>query len=101
MKKKIKKTLGNFLKPKDAKLNAVKFGLAGGITTAICVLFTTIIGILGWFGGLQGWISLIAEAYGSLGYNVSWTGAILGAVDSFVDGFILTAIFAWIYNKLL
>tara|TARA_Y100000034_G_scaffold54708_1_gene67010 strand:- start:16080 stop:16382 length:303 start_codon:yes stop_codon:yes gene_type:complete len=90
-----------FRKPKEAKLNAVKFGVAGGITTAICVFFTTIMGVLGLFGGLTGWTSLIAEAYGSLGYGVSFLGAILGAIYSFIDGFILIWIFALIYNKLL
>ncbi|MBT96875.1 hypothetical protein CMI49_02155 [Candidatus Pacearchaeota archaeon] len=90
-----------FRKPKEAKLNAVKFGVAGGITIAICVFFTTIIEVLGLFGGLAGWTSLITEAYGSFGYGVSFLGAIFGAVYSFIDGFILTWIFALIYNKLL
>ncbi len=39
--------------------------------------------------------------YGSLGYSVSLMGAILGAFYIGIDTFILTYLFAWIYNKLL
>jgi len=101
MAKKKKFDFNIFRKPKETRLNAVKFGLAGGITTAICVFSITILAVFGWFGELTGWTSLIAEAYGFLGYSVSFLGAFLGAVYSFIDGFILTFIFGWIYNKLL
>lgn len=80
------------------KLNALKFGIAGGIATAICIAFTTILGIFGFF---QEYNNLIVSIYGFLGYSISWPGVLLGAIYGFMDGFVLTAIFAWIYNKLL
>ena len=83
---------------KFGKLNTLKFGLAGGIAAAICVAFTTILGIFGFFPEYN---SLIVSIYGFLGYSISWLGVLLGAIYSFIDGFIFVGIFAWIYNKLL
>jgi len=80
------------------KLNAVKFGLAGGIVTAVCVIVTTIAGIYGYFLEYN---SLVVSIYGFLGYSLSWLGVFLGAVYSFIDGFVLTWLFAWVYNKLI
>ena len=88
-----------FRKPKEAKLNAVKFGLAGGITTAICVLFTS---LLVWINYAPMWVALITDIYGSFGYDATtFFGTVLGVIYSFIDGFLLTWIFALIYNKLL
>ena len=85
---------------KFAKLNSVKFALAGGIATAICVLITSLFYLLFGIGGM--WIALIRDIYGFFGYNpTSFFGIILGTIYSFVDGFILTLIFAVIYNKIL
>jgi len=80
------------------KLNTFKFGLAGGITVAICIAFTTILGIYGFFPEYN---NLILSLYGFLGYSLSGLGVLLGAIYGFIDGFLLTVIFAWIYNKLL
>lgn len=83
---------------KFGKLNTLKFGIAAGITAGICVAFTTILGIYGLFPEYN---NLIISIYGFLGYSISWAGVFLGAIYGFIDGFILTAIFAWVYNKLL
>ncbi len=83
---------------KEVKLNASKFGLAGGIVTAICVALTTLAGIFGYF---QEYNSLIVSIYGFFGYSISWLGIFIGAIYAFIDGFILTWLFAWFYNKLL
>lgn len=87
-------------KEKTGKLKALRFALAGGITTGICVFITTILAII-----IPGYatltVSLIKDIYGFLGYNASIPGAILGAIYGFVDGFILTGIFALVYNKLV
>ena len=81
------------------KLNAVKFGLAGGIVTGICIFITTLMtAIWGWF---PVYTNVIVDVYGFLGYNASFLGAILGAIYGFIDGFIAVGVFAWIYNKLL
>ncbi len=86
-----------------SKLNPVKLSLAAGIITAICVALTTIAGILGWFPEYTAlsfdWLTSI---YGFAGYKgATWLSVFLGAIYSFIDVFIITAIFAWIYNKLL
>jgi hypothetical protein len=82
------------------KLHAVKFGIAGGLITALCVFVVTILGTL--FSGYAShstWI--LQEFYGFLGYKVCIGGALLGAVYGFIDGFIIIWFFAWVYNKLL
>ncbi len=80
------------------RLDAVKFGIAGGAVTALAVALITIGGIYGYLGNSM---NLISDWYGAFGYSVTWLGVLLGGVYSFIDGFILTWIFAWIYNKLL
>jgi hypothetical protein len=84
-----------------AKLNPVKLGIACGIVSALVVAITTIAGIFGIMGGFPAWNGLIEDIYGSLGYSVSSLGVILGAIYAFIDGFIMTWVFALIYNKLL
>jgi len=83
---------------KKEKLDAVKFGLAGGIVTAICVFLTTVAGIYGYCPECT---SLITGIYSGFGYSVSWLGAVLGAIYGAIDMFVLTWLFARIYNKLL
>jgi hypothetical protein len=80
------------------ELNVLRFGIAGGITTGICVAFLTILGVYGLFPEFN---NLIISIYGFLGYSLSWIGVFLGAIYGFIDGFILTAFFAWIYNNIL
>lgn len=85
---------------KGAKLNALKFALAGGAITALCIFVVTITGMLvEGYAYHSTWI--LMEIYGFLGYKISLFGAVLGAIYSFIDGFILTWIFALIYNKLV
>ena len=84
-----------------SKLNAYKFGLAGGILGAVCVMATTLSGIMDWFGGLKIWNEIIADIYGGLGYKITWLGMLLGGVYGFIDCFIAVWLFALIYNKLI
>jgi len=81
-----------------ADLHAVKFGLAGGIVCALGVAILTIAGIYGYFAEFN---ALIISIYGFLGYAVSGTGILIGAVCGFVDGFIGLWLLATIYNKLI
>jgi len=82
-----------------AKLNALKFGFAGGKVTGLMVALSTIAGIYGVMGGFPLFNALIADIYGTLGYTVSWLGVLLGAIYGFIDGFIFFGLMAWIYNK--
>jgi len=84
--------------PKYAKLNPVKFGLAAGILTAICVFITTLVGTTGYCPECT---NLLTSVYSSFGYSVSFLGAILGAIYGFIDMFIGGAVFAWLYNRLI
>ncbi len=62
---------------KFGKFNTLKFGIAGGIAAGICVAFTTILGIYGFFPEYN---NLIVSIYGLLGYSISWIGIFLGAI---------------------
>lgn len=85
---------------KYQKLHAVNFALAWGIVSAICVFLTTLAALI-WGGYAASWTSALTSIYGFLGYNVSFLGAILGAIYGFIDVFIITWVFALIYNKFL
>ena len=82
------------------KLNAVKFGLAGGILSGLFILLLTFFSLVG-SGYASTWTGMIVEIYGFLGYSISWFGVVLGAIYGFIDGFIFCGVFALIYNKLL
>ena len=86
-----------------ARLHAVKFGIAVGVISALCVVFTTLCGIFGWFAGYWALVLPWLEAtYGLLGYaGANWTSVGLGAIYGFIDGFVGGFVFAWVYNKLI
>jgi hypothetical protein len=84
-----------------SKLSPLNLGLAGGIIFAIMTFLTTIAGIYGVMGGFPLYNALLHDIYGAIGFSVTWTGAILGAVYCFIDGFILIVAITWIYNKLI
>jgi len=71
--------------------------MALGIISAVYVFFA---GITAW---LFDWGTSVVEVISSLyiGYAPSFTGAIIGAVWAFIDGFIAGLLIAWIYNKFL
>ena len=86
-------------KRRNAKgLNAVNLGFAGGILGGAIVLLTTICGIL--FNKYPEFLSLIADIYGILRYDVTWFGAILGGIYGFIDCFIFFWLLALLYNRL-
>ena len=91
----------NNIVQKFVKLHAVKFGLACGIVSGICIALTTLAGISGFLGGFPLWNALILDIYGRFGYSLSLPGVLIGAVYGFIDAFIATWVFALVYNKLL
>lgn len=95
----IKETVDAFVHPKYPGFNSVKLGLAGGIVTGFCFMFTMIAHLLK--GGFPKWTELILEAYGSVGVGLTYTGSVLSGIYGFIDAFIILWIFAVIYNKLL
>jgi len=84
--------------PRYAKIDPLRFGLAAGILAAICVAVSTILAMNGYF--LQ-YNSLILSIYAPFGYTFSGVGIILGAIYAFIDAFIVTALFAWIYDLMI
>lgn len=78
------------------KFNIKAFSLACGIVWGVCVLLSTF-----WFvitGASGTTLGKLSKFY--IGYSVSWGGAFVGLIWGFVDGLIVGAIFAWLYNKL-
>ena len=84
-----------------SKLNPVKFALAVSIIFAAFILILTLIAILEPFGHHPQIVSLFSSVYGGIGYSVTYIGALIGAAYVFIDTFILTWIFALLYNKLI
>jgi len=78
------------------KLNVKAFALACGIVWGVAILFVTY-----WllaFDASGTTIEKLGKVY--LGYSYSWFGGLIGLIWGFVDGLIVGAIFAWLYNKL-
>ncbi|MFC1710611.1 hypothetical protein ACFLZJ_00415 [Nanoarchaeota archaeon] len=82
------------------KLNAAKFGVAGGLITVICMFFTGLAMLIG-PGYLPSLANFFNQVYSIFGLQSSIFPLILISILSFIDGFIITWIFALIYNKLL
>ncbi len=78
------------------KLNVKAYALTCGILWGLAVLLGT------WWlliRGADGEIITKLSAF-YIGYSYSWGGAVIGLLWGFVDGLIVGAIFAWVYNKL-
>jgi hypothetical protein len=99
-KSKVKSGFKALWKQKGAELNALKFGIAWGILSAIYVFLMTLVGMLS-PGYTSHFTWILMETYGLLGYSISLGGAFLGALYSFIDGFILLWLFALLYNRLV
>ena len=82
------------------KLNALKFGLAGGFITVICVFVTGLVTIIG-SGYIPSLTNFFTQIYGVFGLQANVFAVILTSILSFIDGFIIIWLFAVIYNKLL
>jgi|SRR3989344_7325496 len=80
------------------KIDSFKFGIAGGI---MCAVFAALITLAGIYQMSPVWAVIMLGTYGALGYTLSWTGILIGAVYAFIDGFIALWIFAGLYNLLI
>ncbi len=85
---------------KKGGLNAVKFGVAGGLATVICVFLSGLAVLIG-PEFMPSFTNFFGELYGIFGLQANFFAVILTSILSFIDGFVLTWIFALIYNKLL
>ena len=82
------------------KLDAIKFGVAGGVTTVVCIFMTGLVALL-FPGAISNITVFFNEIYGFFGLQANFFVLLVMSIGSFIDGFILTWIFALIYNKLL
>lgn len=76
------------------KINIKAFALTVGLFWGFGLLFITWWIIL--FDGASGDHTLIARVY--RGYNISYSGSLIGLAWGFFDGLIGGALFAWVYN---
>jgi len=81
---------------KFSKLHASKLGIAGGLVSAIAILF-----IILFANNFPSCATLIKEAYSIAGGGLTGTPAFLSLIYAFIDGFVITWLFAVIYNRLL
>ena len=81
-------------------IDALKFGLAAGMTIGIFVTLATLLALAN-IQGFTGLCEIIEKFYGPWGYSISPLGILIGGAYGFGDGFIVVFIFALVYNKLL
>jgi hypothetical protein len=76
------------------RLNVLSFALTCGLIWGLGVLLLT------WwiiaFEGQTGDLTCLSNIY--RGYNVSWSGSLVGLAWALPDGIIGGAVFAWLYN---
>lgn len=84
----------------ELKLSQLKFGISGGLTTSIFVLFVE---VFLWVKFVPLYNSFMVNLYGVVGYSTGFLLflSFLFILFGFIFGFILTWMFAWIYNRLL
>ena len=78
------------------RLDVKSFALAGGLVWGVAIFALT------WwmmaFEGISTEPTLIGRVYP--GYSISPVGSFIGLVWALVDGLIIGAVFAWLYNLL-
>ena len=80
-----------------ARFSPMGFGIGWGVIGALMMVLITVGAMSGYFTMTA---SLLLDVYSYFGYSISTLGILLGAIYGFVDFFILSALFASIYNAL-
>ena len=81
------------------KLHAAKFGIAGGLITVISMFLTSLAALIG-PEFIPSLANFFVQIYAIFGLKANLFAVILTSILSFIDGFLLTWVFALIYNKL-
>ncbi|MCP4262283.1 MAG: NAD(P)/FAD-dependent oxidoreductase [Planctomycetes bacterium] len=91
--------LAAILRVAFAKLDPVALGLAVGIVSGLGLFFATVALLLkgGYVVGPR--LSLLKHYL--IGYQVTWTGAIIGLLEAAVIGYVLGCVCAWLHNTLI
>ena len=77
------------------RLDTKALGLAGGTLWGAVILILTLVSLGNGYG--ESVLRLLLDIYP--GYSISGTGAVVGLVWGFIDGFIGCYLFAWLYNR--
>ena len=86
-------------KGNSKKLEPTKLASAATAITSATAFFATILALIS--HDILTITPFLQTLYGALGYSLSITGSLLGAFYVGIDTFILTWLFAKLYNKLL
>lgn len=78
------------------RLQAGKLGIASGLVWGFSLFFLTFVNM--WTGYATEFLIFLSSVYP--GYHVSFSGALIGLVYAFFDGFVALFLIAWVYNKL-
>lgn len=81
------------------KLNALKFGVAGGILWGLSILVIALVNLYVFPGYAGLFLSVLASGYP--GFEPTLWGSFIGLIYGFFDAFIGLTLFAWIYNRLI
>ena len=78
------------------KIDVIRFGLAGGLVSALIIFVLTLIASASGYGleALNVWKSLF------IGYDISAFGSLIGAIYGFMVGFLEFFLIAFVYNLL-
>ncbi len=83
-----------------SKIHPLRFALAAGCYGALLGIFVTASAMFGLPGFVE-FAKQLESFYGPWGYSVSWSGACVGALYGFQEGFVHLGLLALIYNKFL
>lgn len=78
------------------KIDAVRFGLAGGLITALCIFVLTLVASASGFG--LGALNILKSVF--VGYDISVFGSLIGAIFGFMAGFTKLFLIGFVYNLL-
>ncbi len=78
------------------KLDALNFGIAGGIIWGVTVFICTLLAI--YTGYSETFLAILQSVYP--GYHISLLGSFVGLIYGFLDGFLGFFLLAWLYNKI-
>ena len=76
-------------------VNPKALGLAGGVFFGVFIFIMTIITMFTGYASM--WSALLVDVYP--GYSITFSGAFIGLVYGFIDGFVGLFAISWLYNK--
>lgn len=78
------------------KLSVKGLAVGVGVSWSVCILFAGWAGIFSW---CTEFVKVMSSVY--IGYKPTFLGGIIGAVWGFIDGAVVGAIIAFVYNMIV